>query len=195
MEKSENRNCNLTPMPASAMLGFVFDLVTNCEMTHEERTILLRLELLNRKLEILNCHMSKKLYPTEETVQEMAALEESLGTELKGLIEQQDEKVWLLRSNGSSLGGGRPRTEKIVITNSRGESLGAKVRTLCLYLQIKEECDDEPERLGEKVRTLMFYARTTLDLVWICGYVKKKDTSRSSSGARRPKKMDRRGIG
>ena len=50
-------------MPASAMLGFVFELVLNHGLTDEQRIIFLRLELLNQKLVILNRDMQKRYFP------------------------------------------------------------------------------------------------------------------------------------
>ena len=76
------------------MLGFVFKLALDSGLTHEQRTILLNLELLNQKLTLLT--QDDNLYITRKTVQNIARMEQNLGKELKGIFEAYSTMLWQL---------------------------------------------------------------------------------------------------
>ena len=177
------------------MLGFVFEIVLNSGLTDEQRIIILKLELLNQKLKVLSGDMKKNLLPTEETFLVFDTMEESLGKELKGMIEELREMAWRLPEKETSLGGGSPGTAKNVIASPRGESSGAKGKKL-RFLQIEEERSIEWEKPKEDEQcTLMFDARSVGDCVWFCGCSRKEDDLRSGSGVRWRRTLDRGGIG
>ena len=185
----------MTPTLPFKMLDFVLALVLNSGLKDEEMLTVLKLELLDRKLQVL-CGILKKmdLTSTEEAFQKFYTMESNLGKELGGVLEGWFEMAGQLREKEPIPGGGSPGTGKFIISRPRGGSSGARDMEL-RFLQEEEVWYKETEEPKKEVMdTLKPDARSVVNAAWICGHLEEENW-RSGSGERQRKTMDRGGVG
>ena len=137
------------------MLAFAFKLILDPGITQEQRTILLQLEFVNRKMDWIGRNFKEICFGARETSQiweNFDNLEADFSRELGEVLEKWDELIQQPQVNGRPWCSERHRAD--VLTGATRSSLWSgspemKVRRF-LKTQVEENQNCEMELLGEE---------------------------------------------